>query len=353
MNIKQIILDKLNKRGVIKTADIMRDVNFSRVYVNRFFQELQNEAKIALIGKGRGAKYVLADKEKIQKIKKGLVSIRKKIKNQNLSEDTVLEQIKRDTGIFIGLNKNVDSILNYAFTEMLNNAIEHSQSEEIEIRFKRKKDIIQFEVIDFGIGIFNNIMKERHLKNELEAIQDLLKGKQTTMPREHTGEGIFFTSKIADNFVILSSNKKLTFNNIIEDIFVKDIKYRKGTKIIFVISSDSTTKMEDVFSEYSGDIFEFDRTKVAVRLYKMGDIYISRSQARRIMTGLDKFNLIKLDFKHIYTVGQSFADEIFRVWQSYHPNIKIEVVNTNDNIDFMVKRALGNNRTSENQAKLF
>lgn len=353
MNIKQIILDKLNRKGVIKTSDIMRDVNFSRAYINNFFQELQNEGKIVLIGKGRGAKYVIADKEKIQKIKKGLVSIRKKIKNQDLSEDTILEQIERDTGIFVGLNKNVASILNYGFTEMLNNAIEHSQSDEIEIRFKRKENIIQFEVIDFGIGIFNNIMQKKQLKNELEAIQDLLKGKQTTMPREHSGEGIFFTSKIAGNFVILSSNKKLTFNNIIEDIFVQDIKYKKGTKIIFAVSEESDVKIEDIFNEYSGDTFEFDKTKVSVRLYKMGDVYISRSQARRIMVGLDKFNLITLDFKHIYTVGQSFADEIFRVWQNYHPNIKIEIVNTNDNIDFMINRALREKSRGKRQKTLF
>jgi hypothetical protein len=45
------------------------------------------------------------------------------------------------------------------------------------------------------------------LKNHLEAIQDLLKGKQTTMPKSHSGEGIFFTSKIADNLTISSSQE--------------------------------------------------------------------------------------------------------------------------------------------------
>ena len=55
--------------------------------------------------------------------------------------------------------------------------------------------MLSFIVNDSGIGIFRNIMQKRNLKSELEAIQDLMKGKTTTMPESHSGEGIFFTSK--------------------------------------------------------------------------------------------------------------------------------------------------------------
>jgi aspartokinase len=72
----------------------------------------------------------------------------------------------------------------------------------------------------------------------------------------------------------------------------------------------------------------------------MGDIYISRSQARRIMSGLDKFKTVVLDFDRVKTVGQGFADEVFRVWQKHHLNIKIIPKNTNENINFMIKRVL-------------
>jgi len=201
--------------------------------------------------------------------------------------------------------------------------------------------LIKFEVIDFGIGIFNNIMQKRRLANELEAIQDLLKGKQTTAPQQHTGEGVFFTSKLADTFTIVSSNKKLTYNNIIEDIFPQDNKFRKGTKVIFVVSENSKRNLESIFKEYSGDTFEFNTTKVAVRLYKMGNNYISRSQARRIMSGLDKFKTVILDYRYINVVGQAFADQIFRVWHNDHPGTVIEIINSNENIDMMIERARG------------
>ncbi|MCX6758568.1 MAG: DUF4325 domain-containing protein [Candidatus Nealsonbacteria bacterium] len=341
IDIKKIILNSVEKREGVKVSEIMEKTGFSRAYINRFLNELKEEGKIVPLGKTNKAHYVKADKDFILSAKKKILSIRKKIRNQNISEDAVLDQIKQETGIFIDLRKNIEDSLNYAFTEMLNNAIEHSQSKEIEIKFQRIDGLIKFEVVDSGIGIFNNIMQKRGLANELEAIQDLLKGKQTTAPQQHTGEGVFFTSKLADTFTIASSNKKLTYNNIIEDIFPQDSGFRKGTKVTFVISKDSKRDLEAIFKEYSGDTFEFDTTKVAVRLYKMGNIYISRSQAKRIMSGLDKFKTVILDCRRINAVGQAFADQIFRVWHNEHPGIAIETVNSNENIDMMIKRARG------------
>jgi len=54
----------------------------------------------------------------------------------------------------LGLPKNVADILDYSFTKMVNNAIEHSQSKEIEIRFSEDKQRVKFEVIDSGVGVF-------------------------------------------------------------------------------------------------------------------------------------------------------------------------------------------------------
>jgi len=73
----------------------------------------------------------------------------------------------------------------------------------------------------------------------------------------------------------------------------------------------------------------------------MGNNYISRSQARRIVSGLDKFKTVILDFANIDTVGQAFADQIFRVWHNQHPEIAIKVMNSNENINIMIKRAQG------------
>jgi len=336
-DIKKIILEQLLKRKEIRVADMVKITKFSRAYVNRFFQELKNEGKISLIGKANKSRYVLASNAR--KIKKDILAINRILKNKGLSEDIILDEIKKESGIFNNLPQNASNIMDYAFTKMLNNAIDHSRSKEITVSMSRENGLISFEVIDFGVGIFNNIMSERKLNNKMEAIQDLLKGKQTTNPREHSGEGIFFTSKSADIFWIQSSRKKLIFDNIARDVFIKDAPETKGTKITFELSEKTKKELNDTFKEFSGEAFEFNKTKVRVDLFKMDNSYISRSQARRILAGLEKFKEIVLDFKGVDTVGQGFADEVFRVWQSNHQKKVIKYQNANENVLFMIKRA--------------
>ena len=339
MDLKKIILSKLKKRKEIRAADIIKRTGFSRAYVDRFFKILQEEGEIALVGKANRARYVYSGKQFLLRAKKGIRNTRIILSNKNLFEDIILEQIKRDTGIFIDIRKNVAEIADYAFLEMLNNAIEHSRSRKIEVSLNRNSRLMKFEIFDAGIGIFRNVMRKRRLKSELEAIQDLIKGKQTTMPRAHSGEGIFFTSKAVDTLIFQSSNKKLIFNNIIGDIFVQDTKRIKGTKVIFTIGLKSKRDLAKIFREFSDRSFEFNKTNVTVKLFKMDTEYISRSQARRILAGLDKFRKIVLDFRDVDTVGQAFADEIFRVWKSHHKSASVEYKNADENITFMIKRA--------------
>src|SRR5688572_19822491 len=68
--------------------------------------------------------------------------------------------------------------------------------------------------------------------------------------------------------------------------------------------------------------------------------YISRSQAKRILVGLEKFHLVVLDFRNVRTVGQAFVDEVFRVFGQDHPEVKFEHINANENVEFMILRGV-------------
>ena len=91
--------------------------------------------------------------------------------------------------------------------------------------------------------------------------------------------------------------------------------------------------------EFTKENYKFDRSQVKVNLYAGGELYISRSQAKRLLHALDKFEEVVLDFENVQTIGQAFADEIFRVFQSRQPNIKLIPINCNENVEFMIKRA--------------
>ncbi|MEN6317758.1 MAG: DUF4325 domain-containing protein [Syntrophaceae bacterium] len=337
-DIRKIILNKLAKDGTAKVADISGATGLSRAYIHRFFKELKEEGRIILMGKANAAHYVLPDSGRA--IADRPANIHRILRNKDLREDIVFGEIKNEGSWFTKLAENVAGVTEYSFTEMLNNAIEHSGTDIIEIFVKESGDRLHFDVADKGVGIFNNIMAKKGLNTPLDAIQDLLKGKQTTAPEAHSGEGIFFTSKMVDHFSIRSSGKWLVIDNERNDIYVKDSPLKtRGTKVSFSIKLDSTKTLFDVFSTYTDDSMEFTRTTVFVKLYKNNVQYISRSQARRIVVGLEQFKRIELDFQDIDTVGQAFADEIFRIWHTHHPESQIVPKNMNDNVEFMVKRA--------------
>ena len=149
MNIKQLILKELAKKGKIKVADVVKLTGFSRVYIHRHFRELRNDGKIALVGRSNQAHYILHNSEILDTKKP--VRVHRMLRNKGLTEDTVLDQIKSESMIFSGLPSNIDSITAYAFTEMLNNAIEHSQTDLVDIVFERTGERVWFDISDKGI----------------------------------------------------------------------------------------------------------------------------------------------------------------------------------------------------------
>lgn len=258
------------------------------------------------------------------------------LRNRDLQEDRVLSEIRSQCLALRNLRKNVQRIFDYAFTEMLNNAIEHSLSKSIDVSVECTDQEVRADIRDQGLGLFENIMQKKRLANHVEALQDLLKGKQTTAPEAHSGDGIFFTSRAVDILRLRSSDKQLLFDNLGSDVFVSEIRPRAGTRVMFSCRLDSKRDLSKVFGAYTGDTLEFSKTEVAVRLYRQGLELPSRSQARRILSGLERFKSVTLDFNGITCLGQAFADEIFRVFSNAHPEIRFQVLNAAPAVQAMI-----------------
>ncbi len=338
MTIKEAIVKAADSKKIFKTRDVLSILknNYSRQAVSNEINNQVDQGYLMRQGKGPSTYYALASNA----IFLGN-AINFNLLNKGLSEHDVLMSVKSEKAFWKGVSENIHSIFAYAFSEMLNNAIDHSESEKVAIKIIRSDDYIIFEIRDTGIGVFKNIMLKRRLNSELEAIQDLLKGKTTTAPQLHSGEGIFFTSKIADEFILTSFGRKLRIDNVINDIFLEDKKPSlKGTQVSFRISLKTKKHLNDIFRHYESrpGSYAFDKTEIQVRLYETGTIYISRSQAKRLLAGLDKFKKIILDFERVPTVGQAFADEVFRVFKIQNPSIEIVPINMAEPVAFMVGR---------------
>lgn len=258
--------------------------------------------------------------------------------NRGLEEDVVYDKILKKYQT--DRKSNVLHILQYAFTEMLNNAIEHSGGSEIKICYAEDYFSIYVLISDNGIGIFRKIMKDHNLNNENEAIFELKKGKLTSDTENHSGEGIFFTSKVVDYFKIDSYNK--TFSSGHRDLFYHFAENQdivNGTMVGFTINKNTDRTTREVFEKYTTE-YVFDKTEITIALAKeyFENNLISRSVARRILENVEKFKIVILDFENVETIGQAFADEIFRVFKNRHKEIKLVPINMNSEVKFMIGR---------------
>ncbi len=163
------------------------------------------------------------------------------------------------------------------------------------------------------------------------------------MKERHTGEGIFFTSKLGDIVSFRSHGLNLVFDNIRQDVFIQKKRFTEGTEVNFEMSRFSKKKIDECFRQFAPEEFDykFDRTRILVKLFQKD--YVSRSEAKRLVSGLDKFKEIVLDFKDVNSIGQGFADELFRVFMTANSGIRMHIRNAGEPVRIILAHVVDNN----------
>lgn len=331
-SIRRFLLQSIKngRASYIQVATKLFDV--SRQTIHRHLTFLCDEGYLVAEGATRARTYKLGHK----KYNAELYDLHK------IEEDSVYR--KDFSFAFDELPDNVKEICHYGFTEMVNNAIDHSNGDTVYIKSTVDDKLVTIDMYDDGEGIFKKIARVLGLPDPRESLLELSKGKLTTDPTNHTGEGIFFTSRAFDNYHIYSGDLVFSHDDCENnDILLHMDKEAKGTYVSMVIGVTSEKDLGGVFDEYSSgpDEFRFNQTVVPVRLalYE-GESLVSRSQAKRILNRVERFENVVLDFEGVDSVGQAFADEVFRVFKRAHPEINISAVNTSERVLKMIKRAL-------------
>jgi anti-sigma regulatory factor (Ser/Thr protein kinase) len=290
-DIRRFILANVDKHPTDIARRAASHFHITRQAIHKHLRRLVEAGALTEVGQTRNREYKLAPRTQWERTYPF---------EATLAEDTVWT---RDIRPALGLlPDNVMLIWQHGFTEMFNNAIDHSQGSRIRVEIRGTASVTEMIVADDGVGIFRKIQNQLGLLDERHAILELSKGKLTTDPTRHSGEGIFFTSRMFDAFDIVSGG------------------------VSFAHSSDEAN--------------DFSRTVVPVVLAQYtGDPLISRSQAKRVLARIHLFRTVVFDFSGVATIGQAFADEIFRVFARVHPEIELQFVHTNPAVRAMIARA--------------
>jgi len=332
--IREFILSNIEIHNQDIAALTVKKFAISRQAVLRHIRILIDHGVIQVSGTTKSRKYSLTP----------ILTINKKYQiTPDLEEDVVWRDdifplVKNH------LSHRAIELWQHSFTEMLNNAIDHSRGSEVIINVSLNAVNMEVFIIDNGEeGIFKKIQRELSLNDERHAILELSKGKLTTDPARHSGEGIFFSSRMVDHFVIMSGGVYFSHNDRDDrDWILENESTLRGTRVIMEMRNNTNRVIKEVFDKYASedDDFGFTKTIVPVRLTQYGDeLLVSRSQAKRLLARFDRFKTVMLDFKGVTEIGQAFTDEIFRVFTHNNKNTSLIPINMNKDVAAMVARA--------------
>jgi anti-sigma regulatory factor (Ser/Thr protein kinase) len=331
-DIRRYIIENAEKHPTNISKTTAQHFKITRQAVSKHLQRLTDEKILAQTGQTRSRIYKLSplvEWRQAYDLKGGIA----------IPEDVIWTN---DIRLALGkLPDNVLAIWHHGFTEMFNNAIDHSDGSRISVRMKKNAAETKMQISDNGIGIFKKIQTALNLLDERHAVLELAKGKLTTDPARHSGEGIFFTSRMFDSFAIVSGDVVFTHNyGQKEDWIHADHETITGTHVFMDLHNHTSRTTKKVFDQFTTEEdFTFSKTVVPVKLAKYGDDnLISRSQAKRLLSRVELFKVVILDFDKVPTIGQAFADEIFRVFANEHPNIQFEILHASSEVRRMIER---------------
>lgn len=330
-DIRQYILAHVESHPEEVSRITATKFGITRQAVNKHIKRLTGEGALTETGNTRNRTYKLAPLAQWDKV-------------YRLAPDLEEDQVwSKDVRPNLGaLPDNVMNIWHHGFTEMFNNAIDHSEGRAVVVMVAKTAIDTQMSIADNGVGIFKKIQLAKNLMDARHALLELSKGKLTTDPRRHSGEGIFFTSRMFDSFDINASGISWLheFGKKEDWLLEKPTLDGLGTMVRLKLNNHTNRATTKVFDQYaSGDDYGFNKTVVPVKLAQYGnDQLISRSQAKRVLSRIELFTCVLFDFTGVPMIGQAFADEIFRVFATEHPGIELVPTHANSEVRRMIDR---------------
>lgn len=308
-SIRMYILEKIGEGCDAVTKTVSEKLEVNQNTVHRYVNELEKEGLIRRVKRGC---YELA----VQRAEYRLF----RSKGELISDSRVFEQVLEPH--VEGFSANVQTIWNYAFTEMINNVIDHSEAEQVVIDVVQDHLKTMVAIDDNGIGIFKKIKEHFGFDTLDDAICELFKGKLTTDSANHSGEGIFFSSKLMDDFTIFSDTKTFAKNRFDDTDIFTDKRDTVGTCVIMSLTNDSQKTAREIFDAFSDVDGGFWKTRLPLKNF-FGPSPVSRSQAKRVCARLERFEEVILDFEGLEWMGQGFAHQLFIVFQNEYPEVRL------------------------------
>ncbi len=148
---REAIIKFIDEYGSTGSRALSMHFGISRQALNVHLRSLIDDGKIIKTGSTRNACYHISAGPEIKE------NFGAEFRVTGLDESRIYQRLSLSLNLSRGLKAEVESIAHYAFTEMLNNVIDHSGSARTRVRASLGAGTFSFEIKDWGKGVFASI----------------------------------------------------------------------------------------------------------------------------------------------------------------------------------------------------
>jgi anti-sigma regulatory factor (Ser/Thr protein kinase) len=241
------------------------------------------------------------------------------------------------------LPAHVLAMVQHAFTELLNNAIDHSEGSNVVLSLRQTTSHVQLLISDDGRGLFDQVRERLAINDPAQVMLELSKGRLSSQPDRHTGRGLFFTARLADIFDLHANQVAFQQRDWAPHHWARGRAVKpSGSSIYLAIALDTPRTLDQVLRSASLDSagYGIEQIHLPLRLLTSEQVSLaSRSQARKVAHRLTQFKRAELDFGGVDDIGQGFADELFRVFARQQAEVELVVCNASRKVQDMIAMA--------------
>ncbi len=331
--IRNFILDRLEDRPEGISRQVQDRFGMTRQSVHAHLRSLEEEGLIEGTGRTRARQW----RAKVLQQRRFNLPVAMGPAEDELWRDLMAPRLGP-------LPDNLREICQFGLGELLANALEHSGAQGLLAGFQRTGARLRFVVRDDGEGVFRKLRRYLDLSDDRHVLLELAKGRLSSDPNRHPGQGLFFTARAFDGFALESDGLRFVHRPGVDSWWLEeDVETRPGTRVLLELNLFGERRLEETFARFrtQGGGPAFTRTRVPLALARYGDENLStRSQARRVAARLDRFREVWLDFRDVPAIGPAFADELFRNWARRHPEVELRWIKTAPEVEAQIEAAL-------------
>lgn len=351
--VAEVVESLLSERGGFSSAELSERTGLTRQALHRHLSSWVLEGRLQRQGRARATRYLPGPGNsscppESRPRGRAPAGLGRTYRVEGLSPQAAWRDLQAWLGSQApGIGDTALAVLEWVTCELVANGLAHAQSPYLSLRAHADSDRVALALADAGLGAFETLRRKLGASSALDALQWLSNPPATPAagPPDPACRGLRSVSHMVELFELDANGFEWSVDNALGETAVSEVPEvprhssgtgetgGAGTEVRVSVALDTQTHPADILAHRPA----IHGTRV-LALRDFGRRLFTRSDARRLLEGMDLYAEIVLDFDGIEGTGLGFVDELLRVWPIRHPLTRLRVQGAGAAVAFMLRQ---------------